>query len=101
MFKVERIVTSLVTNRPVNLQRTEHTTLIDALKKMEELRLEDRARYKCMQLKKPNYFFDESHDEISYHFVVGKCIIGCEILGIEEDARKEFYIERQELLEGE
>lgn len=95
MFTVKRTTTSNIVNRDVDIEKYEYDKLSDAIDKLDSLRKEDKARYAILKKKYPLVFADENSSEISYHFTFGKCLIECEIIGILQNAEKEFYIARQ------
>lgn len=95
MFTVKRTTTSNIVNRDVDIEKYEYDKLSDAIDKLDSLKKEDKARYAVLKKKYPLIFTDASASETSYHFTFGKCLIECEILGVIQDAEKEFYIARQ------
>lgn len=95
MFVVKRTTTSLITNIDVSTQKYEYEELYDALDHIKRLRKEDMARYKTLIAVYPSFFADYNFDETTYHYTIGKCTISCEIIGVLEDAEKEFYMNCQ------
>lgn len=95
MFTVKRTTTSLITHKDISVQKYEYRKLSKALKCFERLKKEDKARHDTIRYKCYPLFFDDYQDNLSYHFTAGKCKISCEIEGVLEDAKAEFFIDCQ------
>lgn len=95
MFTIKRETSNYMKGYNVNVEKYEREQLSDAIELVEKLRKADLTRYTTLMSKHPNLFYDDSHDNTSYHFVIGNCEITCNIEGIYEDAYREFFMECQ------